>query len=341
MAKTKGFIRILESIVASIILLTTLAFFFNATIEQTNWDDTFLQIRAQDVVASLAINGTISKSVNSNDQTIVNDAIMNPNIMMLPITVDYSLEVDGIPNSVIRIGCNCTNQQVQDLRNLLSPSLTYKERTISIVVYQAEIDKIHNDMSTNVLFLNGYKNLTSFDNKLDIFLKRGGTIFLAGDLSQSQVNDGLINETFGLKWVSASRSDSGVFFDAGNENITSFKISKYYSNITPETSSFTFSGSATIAIDNGTIVKSGSGLSLAKTNKNIIEGGGRTVWLSNGIGDNTNIVNVTKSLIMWASGERFGLNVKSSSPAKYFKTVYLMNDKDPYKVVLALWKVFQ
>lgn len=335
----KGFIRILEAIVASLIILTALTFFFNTTIKPSNWDDTFLQVRAQDIVASLSINGTINKSVSTNDQTIINDAILNPNIFMLPITVDYSVTVEGIPNPVIRIGCNCTDSQMQDLKDTLSPSVVYNGRTITFVVYQAEISRIHEDANadTNILFLNGYKNLTQFDDGLRIFMKRGGTIFLLGDLTQSQVNDCFVNETFGLKWVAGTRSNTGRFFDNDNENITSFKISKYYAGITPEPEPFSFLGAATIATDNRTIIRGDTGLSLAKINTNIVDGNGRVVWLSG----STGIANVTKSLVMWGSGEKFDLNSKKPSPSKYFKTFYMINGRDSYKIVLTLWKVFQ
>ncbi len=335
----KGFVKILESIIASIIMLTTMTFFFTTTIKQTDWDDALLQIRSQDILAALTLNGTISETVMKSNPNITINALLNPNLLMFPITVDYTIAIKGVPPPNILIGCNCTD--LNPLYSLLSPTeFVYKNRTIKIVLGKVSLDDIHNEERINILFLTEYKDLTTYRSKLDTFLRRGGTIFMMSNLTFVQANNNYMNEVFGLKWVTGTRQNTGAFFDPENEeNTTTFTIAKYYRNLTSEAASFDFSGAATIAVDNRTVVY-GNGLSLAKINKDIIQGRGRTVWLSPA-GSTANIQNLTKALVMWGSGEYFELSTKKTAPLKYFKTIYIAEDRDVYEVVLTLWKIFR
>ncbi len=337
----KGFIKILEAILASIVILIALTFFFNIDVKQTDWDNILLQIRAEDVLASLVNNGTITEAIYTSNPSLINNSLLDTTLGMLPATIDYSLEIRGIPNPVIYIGCNCTDASVADLENRLSPlDFKYKGRDISIRIAQDSLENTRSE--TDILFLHGYKDLKPYSSSLEKFLENGGTIFMLGDLTQSQVEDGFMNTTFGLNWSINSRSNTGIFVPPDNENFTSkFRIEKYYNNLTNDTPIFGFAGAASIGIeDDHTIIISYGGTSLVKVNKDIVSGNGRTVWMSDYVQSSaTN--NLTKAVIMWASGEEFRLNREKAVPPKHLETRYIIRDKDTYEAVLSLWRIFQ
>lgn len=336
----KGFIKILEAIIASIILLTSLTFFFSTQLRESNWGDTLLKIKTDDALAALVKSGDAQQYVRTNDTEGINNALLNPNLAIMPPTIDYSVQVLGIPNPVILVGCDCTQAQIETLQSLLgSLNFNYKERDISIRIAPDKVDNVRNE--TNVLVIFGYRDLTPSKQKLSRFLERGGTILMIGDLTEAQVNDGYLNETFGLRWVSGSRSNTGTFLEPDNERRASFRINKYYSNLTGSAASFDFTGTATIQnLDERTIVTDGT-FSLVKINQEIVNGHGRTVWMADPQ-SNSETRNMTKAIFMWASGESFKMDVTKKRPlTKNFKSSVLVYDSDPYEIVLTVWEVFQ
>jgi hypothetical protein len=334
----KGFIKILEAIVASVIILTSLTFFFNTQLKETNWGDVYLKIRADDALATLVKSGTVQQAVKNDDATALNSVMLNANLSMMPITVDYSIQIKGIPNPVIFVGCNCTQAEIDTLKSYLQPlDFKYKDRSISMRIEFDNINNIRNE--TNVLVVFGYKNLNPFSQKLSKFLERDGTIMMIGDLT-NETEDGYMNTTFGLKWVGGTRSNTGTFFDPDNENITSFRIAKYYSNLTGAAASFTFAGAAAIGMDKRTVVTDGT-YSLVKVNGEIVNGHGRAVWMADPNKDKQTS-NMTKAVMMWASGESFKMDTTSKTPAqKNFKSSAVVFGSDPYEIILTVWKVFQ
>jgi hypothetical protein len=338
----KGFIRILESIIACVIILVSITFFFNLNIKQTDWDNTLIKIRSEDVMAALAKNGTIAKAVSTNDANLINNAVQDSTLGLLPATAEYLMEIRGIPNPFIYISCNCTDAEIANLQTRLSPlDFKYKDRSISIRIAQDSLENIRKE--TNIMFLFGYRDLNQYRANLEGFLEKGGTIFMLGDLNQAQVQDGFLNDVFALSWASGTRTNTGRFFEPDNENITSFRIMKYYNNLTEpdmQDPAFTFSGTdAKIAYDNRTIIKTDIH-SLVKVNMDIVRGNGRTVWMSDYTSSpETNAL--MKSVVLWASGERFVISPEKSVPAKHFRTSYIIRDKDVYEAILIVWRIFQ
>ncbi len=326
----KGFIRILESIIASIVILTALSFFFNTQLPESHWDDALITVRSQDLLASMTINGSLRDAINANNPNITNSIFLNASF------IDYQLDVNNIPNPRILIGCNCTAGEMADLTNKLNPtSFIYKGRSIAIVLNQVSLENFQSQ-GINILFMTEYSDTTKvlFANNMLAFLGGGGTVFIMnGTFTQPQIEDGFLNDTFGLIWQSNPGTlGTGNFNNQNNENITSFKIAKYYNGITAVPAAFSFTGSSQIAIDNNTIVNTAA-YSYVKTNA---VGSGRTIWMFGG----SNIQNLTKALVMWGSGEHYELNPHSPITSKSFQTKYIVNDNDVYEVVLTVWKIF-
>jgi hypothetical protein len=341
----KGFIRILEAIIASIIILAAMTFFLTPDVIKTGWDGPLIQIQSQDVLYALYKNSTLQECIRANNKTKIDAEITK----FFSKSIGFSIEVNGLPNPEIYIGCNCTDSQINDLKTMLSPlDFKYNERNISIRVANESVDNIRNE--TDVLFIFGYKNLNPFRNKLSKFFERGGTVFILGDLTKAQIEDGYINDTFGLKWNSiGDPTPNGEFFDTENPGNASYKVSKYFVNISgsPKTTLFqNFNRLPSInhvSIDNNTITKDQGGtFSFVKVNKGLGYGNGRTVWFSDFTpSSDFNTTKLLKAGIMWASGEEYVMDpYKKTYPENYIKTKYLIFDKDAYEIRLTIWKVF-
>lgn len=338
----KGFIKILEAIISAVILITSLTFFFSTDIQPSGWEDTYMQIRNQDVLYTLVNNGTIQRAVFQNDPALADNTLRNSTLSMILPTMDYSLQIDGIPPPVIYIGCNCTSAEMQQLQNMLTPlNFQYKGRDIEIRISQDSIDSIRNE--TQVYFRFGYQNFAQKKQQADSFLKKGGALFVLGDLTTTQINDGYMKQVFDLNVRTGAAPSSGFFTNFNNENLTAFKVSKYFTNITNFTApvQFDFTGTTQVNVTNKTIIAGGQ-LSLLQANREIMNGAGRAVWMQpyDTTINETNML--LKSTLLWASGESFKLDVtKKTLPARVSKSSISVFDKDVYKIILTTWTVFQ
>ena len=120
----KGFAKIFEAIVASIVLLASLTFFFTPNVQRSGWDRASLQILVEDALESAYLNGTLERYVKTDNTTQLNMLFS----AMLPKTVDFSIEVSGIPGKTINIVCvDCNQANMDDLSAILDPrDFSYK-----------------------------------------------------------------------------------------------------------------------------------------------------------------------------------------------------------------------
>jgi len=340
----KGFVRILEAVISSFIILASLSYFFSAPAKYDYWGETFSRIQAQDALASLYKNGSLTEYVQNNDV----DGLNNSLTAMLPETMAFSVEIVGIPNPIIYMGCSCIDDEVNDLKSILDPLLfSYDNRQIEIRIEKQSTDNI--DPRTNIHFICGYKNLKSYEGEINEFLQNGGTIFMLSNLSEVQVINGVMNETFGLKWGSGTGSSTGEFYNSDDVSKISHKIKNYFLGIGgDDTNPFTFNFDSAlenkIAIDEKSIIKHVDvSLSHVKVNKLIH---GRTVWFADYDNSDDNVNNLLKAVILWASGESYRLDPEykdsvierlKNSEIPYTEASYLIPN---YEVKLKIWGIF-
>lgn len=345
----KGFVRVLEAIIASIILLASLSYFFIPQVRQSKWDDVVINTQALESLTALKRSGDLDIFVINNDVDGLDIALRR----MIPPVVDFSVEVSGIPPPVIKIACWCTSSEADDLETrILDPTrFLYKNRQIDIRITTVS-DPTGMPPETNILFVFGYENMNSFASTLDKFLESGGSIFLFGDLTSAQVNDGFLNTRFGLAW-GGSGGGVGRFSDTTTPSNVSYRIAKYYQGIRnedPASVSLTrFSGGALITVENNrsVIVNPTRTLSYVKANE-FVNLKGRTVWFQNYdyAFDNPDVQainNLTKAAILWASGERFKMDAFTKNPAPIFseaRYISILNGFEPFEIKLTYWKVF-
>ena len=160
----KGFARIFEAIIASVIILTSLTFFFVPNIKGSEWEDTTIQILAQDALESIYLNGTLTRYVNTDNKTQLN-VLMS---QMLPKTVDFSFEVSGTVNNIINIVCvDCTSGDVDELKAIMNPlEFDYKERKISIRVQSLTLSINAVPSDTNILFFFNKNNRVFIESNI-------------------------------------------------------------------------------------------------------------------------------------------------------------------------------
>ena len=334
----------MEAIIASVVILASLTYFFKIDLIGSQWGDVNLQTQSKDIVASLYKDNTLTDLVRNNDISGINTQLTNK----FQRTIDFSVTIKGIPNAVIYVGCNCTSGEITQLKSILGitgdSKFKYKNRDIEILVRQESIENITDE--TNVLFMFNYRNLTNVLNYLNSFMLRGGTVFVLTDLTETQVNDGIFNNIFGLSWTSGSPSVDSKFYDINNPNNVSFYIAKYFMNTSKinKNTTFTSFGSSSSRVASGpkTIIVDDTGIfAYAKTNSYIIEGNGRTVWLANYPYTDLKANNLTRALMMWASGEKYTMNsYKKTVPISYTESSYIIQDDDPYQFLLTVWKIF-
>ena len=360
----KGFIRILESIIASVILIASLAFFFGPFIRYTEWDTTLMQTEVKDSLVVLHKSGLLTQYVKDNDIAGLNDKLTE----LLPKTIDFSIEISGIPPPIIYIGCDCDAAEEADLIDILEPlNFKYRDRFIDIRIQRVAIASI-NDIEPNlhILFIPGYKDLNPDRVHIERFLENGGSIFMLSDLNQNEVEDHILNETFGLEWKkigggNPSHADKGIFYNITDPLKVSYRIARYFENLSGlsmDTRFYGFSSASDVDADNKTVVMDKPNppgnpnppgvawgirnrFSHVKVNYNIIKGSGRTVWVEEFDRTEGDLKNLTKAVVLWASGERYKMDAyEKDIPQIYKETRYFVPDKEPYAIYLIFWRVF-
>ncbi|MBI2076705.1 MAG: hypothetical protein HYT72_05660 [Candidatus Aenigmarchaeota archaeon] len=361
----KGFIRILEVIIASLILLASLSFFFAATTTKTG--NELEQMRVEDVLASVQKSGLLESFVKTNDITGLNAKLK----ALMPQPIDFSIEISGIPNPEIRIGCNCTDAKKTELENILSPlAFSYKQRSIKIVIQKIKLEEIAG-ATFDILFFFDKESMfhTNPDKQeklitnLTRFLENG-TVFLFSDLQEADVIDlntkyGPLNGFMGLKWDAAGANfHIGDFYDTGDPKFISYRIADYFAAISGESKNTNFIFVTPpvplknkIEVDARTIIKSvgGNGISYVKINREILENGkGRSAWFAKydrALPQSGKTDSLLKSAVLWASGERYRMDapfktipaVASSNRYSYFGVV---EGFEPFEISLLVWKIF-
>lgn len=348
----KGFAKIFEAIIASVIILASLTFFFVPDIKGSGWEDTMIQTLAQDALESAYLNGTLINYIRSDDRTQINTLMSE----MLPKTVDFSIEVSGTVNSVINIVCvDCAGGDVDELKTILNPvDFSYKERNISIRVQALSLSNNDVPKDTNILFFFNKNLIKTYEPKINSTLSNGGSVVLLSDLTQQDAQ-GTIGNLFNLTWLGTS-SQTAVFDNVYDGRKVSHYVARYYANISSKNladitnDDFTVFHASSIKDDSDlkNIAKTpGGGNAFVRANYDIVNANGRSVWISDYTRTDHSdrftkaIDNLTKASVMWASGERFRLDITRKEPAPVnFRTGILVFDKDVYVVELIVWRIY-
>jgi hypothetical protein len=345
---SKGFVRILETVIASVIILSSLSFFFSIPAPESGWDATSAEIRARDVLSVSAETGKLQTWVRNNDS----DSLRNYMRSMFSPSTDFSTEVIGIPNPVIYLGCNCTDAEIADLRSRLgTASFSYKGRNIEIRAEKIDINYIRPETDIIMFYTYNYYDtaLTSKRPQIDSFLENGGTIFLFDDLSDQNIND-MVNvkkiNLFGLEFDAITPQPSGNFISYDRPEFASYNVASYYTELTPgrqKTDNIDgFINPSRIKKDDLHALIVSNVASLAKTNESLVKGNGRSVWFSKFNSAFPRAGDAFKAAIMWASGERFKMDgeVSRIASTQSRSASIIIYDRETYEVKITTWNIF-
>jgi hypothetical protein len=340
----KGFVRILEAVIASFVILISLSYFISAPASYDYWDASLLRIQAQDALASLYKSGLLENYIMNNDV----DGINNTLTAMLPGTADFSVEIKGMPSTIIYIGCDCSDAELTSLENMLGKTggeirLTYNGREIEIRVSKASIDNI--DPRTDIYFMFDYTDLNPYKDKMNGFLQNCGTLFMLADFNdRSEIEDGILDETFGLEWTSTIASISGKFYNHADVTKQAHWTRKYFLGLPGDESTIEFNNGRGVVNDYRTIIIDDTD-QVSKVKINELNCG-RTVWFADYNEFDANMNELLKALILWSSDNGYRLDPSyktamidklKTSDIPYTEASYLLPN---YEVTLRLWGIF-
>ncbi len=353
----KGFVRILEAMIASILLLTVLSFFFKIPEINTNWSDSKTSLEMQDAISVLGKFGIIKNSVSNYDATILSRNLTN----MLSKSLDFSIDIEGIPNPIILVTCgSCDPVQENDLKTFLDPlQFKYKNRTIEIRITSDDLNNFVTSydvtlVKPNILFIyasdTNINDLIFRKNVIRRFLSNGGSVIIYGTMNEAQLENPFIIELLNSTY-SASAIGTYDFIDLNDVNSASYKINKYYSDASNKTSyDFKNFTAGNLIKDVKTVV--GSDVRSVVYANTYVSGKGKALWFSSFHDYDKDIKNLLKASVMWSS-EKFNFDCAASgpqqcipkNPGKSYKELRYIEAgnfyTEPFTLVIKYWTVFQ
>ncbi len=359
----KGFVRILEAVVASIIILSAISYFFVPVSRETGWDDALLRLVMEDSLASMGKNSELNGFILANDAASLDAALKR----LMPDNAEFSVTIRGIPKPEIKIGCvDCDVDEVQSLKKLLGPlEFEYKQRTIKI--FEPKIMSFPGiDDDTDILFFFGYDSLRANKDAVLKFMESGGRVFLLDNLEESDLSDGLLASTFGLSWCPLPPDPEscpgnpamGEFYEHTNPSNPSFRTANYYATVSGVSvfsgfgneNSFMFNNDNIInkiRVDGNTIISTNSRkASFLKVSERV---GARTAWMAGfdfegGEENMENIRNLTKSAVMWLTSNSYTIDPPykrvPAGPLNVYEYFAVLPGFEPFSLSLVAWRIF-
>lgn len=228
----KGFIRVLEMILASIILLSSLSFFFSTYIKPSRWQEAELQLYGQDILKSLDEAGLLRRMIEEGNVSGLEETIRK----VLPESVGFLIEIEGLPKESITIACNCTDLEKDRLQEMLHISssvdqvMRFKGRKIKFIILDegsleeilkqdAEWDNI------DIIVFFGLQNLTKYEERLNQFLSKDKALVLISNVDENI--DDFYSRLFNLSVSSGDVNDENELYKT---SILFRKLSDYFVN---------------------------------------------------------------------------------------------------------------
>ncbi len=226
----KGFIRTLEVIIATILILGSLTYFFSSYIKPSEWPKAELQIQTQDILKSLDESGILRDAILNNNFTEIKQKLDT----FMPESSRYVVEIEGIPKPKITVGCNCSEEDYERLKKILSSQrFEFEGRKVEINLFSnTSLDGIFNYEKAwgaiDVIVFFNVQNLSKYEKDIKNFLSSDKGILLISDLSKDQVTN-FYSEIFNLSWNDTlTTSDRNKF----NNNFTMHdKFTDYFTNV--------------------------------------------------------------------------------------------------------------
>ncbi len=207
----KGQISLIEAIISAVALLVAFNMIMNAGEYQTKWKEAINSLYGRDILITADRLGKLHDYSFSL-------AKFNSEFLSLIDAVKDSIkkvEVQGTVKNSIYIACDCTNDQITYLQNILN-DMKFNTRTISVTVCSTTLPAINNCGSSSkypdVLVIWGYKDLASYISTLADFIDNGNGLVELADIPNSKVDGQGVDDDTGQKQIfGLSYVDEGIF----------------------------------------------------------------------------------------------------------------------------------
>ncbi len=188
--KNKGFIHVVESVIVILLLLIVVSQFFFFPAKDTGWEDFSLLRMGRDIL--FTVSETEDSSIFLNEDKLRN--VINET---KPAHISYGVRVLGVVPPEIRIGCNCTGDQIAALRFILN-DIKFNNRTVDFNInHRSNLNEVNNFDDIDVLLIPEYGdiNVNDFNEVLDFLEKDKGVL----EISRLDTIDDEHENIFGLE----------------------------------------------------------------------------------------------------------------------------------------------
>ncbi|MCD6422145.1 hypothetical protein J7L13_02240 [bacterium] len=165
------------------------------------WDYALLETRARDALAVLHTSGSLERFIRFNNATGLEQTLSK----LLPESVMFSAEIEGLPKPLIRIGCNCSDEEIKKLKTMLHINLsndkviTFNSRNITFGYVKINLNDLRKKAGEiDVLLFFGYRNFSPYKSSVENFLKQDKGIFAIADLNATHLDDPYFAYLFNL-----------------------------------------------------------------------------------------------------------------------------------------------
>lgn len=191
----KGIVNFIEAIFVIIAIFTAFAVLFPGLSFKSKWSVATGTLYARDTILAMDRLGILYKSsFDSNSLQNFVDTVIPINKTGL---IEWS-EVDGTVGSTIKVACNCTADQINNLNYWMS-GMQINGRSVNFVFVPTSLDSINPD--ADALLIWGSTNLDNYLTNFQNYLSSGGGIVEINDFkSASDVGNYVQQQIFGLTW---------------------------------------------------------------------------------------------------------------------------------------------
>lgn len=298
----KGQISLIESIVVSIILLISFNILITPDIYQSKWSDSILSLNGRDSLV------TIERLGRLHDYTFSSSKLNSEFLSRLETTKDsiIKIEAKGTVKETINIACDCTQEQITYLRNLLL-DVKVNDRLMKVNICESKLNIINSCTSTqlypDILIIWGYKNLQADLSSLIDLINNGTSIIEISDINTNQEVDLPHQRIFGLRSISEGNfpSNPSEFLRPRNVSVIKYQSYKWFYHLP-----YVLKGTTTASIP----VEGGiSSCILTATTGNFrFQGTNRKFWIcgTNSVYFDTNSNNIADLIVF--VGNRISIN---------------------------------
>ncbi len=360
MKTKKAFIHVVEIVIITLVVFILVVQFSTVPRARSDWERAELISLGNDIISVLD-----RKGINWLNSTEVNRSISR---VLSGTNIMYDVTVYNAIQSNLSIGCICNDQEYRLLKQNLTPFRINGEK-VEFNVYKIFPSRISFPVVYDVIFLgDGFLTSSSPDlyvTEMKNYLKRGRGLVEMQDFTRMIQITRVQSEVFKLQYGTASTSGTLSFTPKPGDRF--YNLVKYFHRITNVTGntypglyttpySFTASGMLNNNVkanatgnDDRLILRDSGGAPSMIADEGVVDGFGRTVWMSKGDANREDRWVLTRAAIAWAAGDVYSVAPGFMASPVTFSLFKSIPESNPYggvgmyqplEVILSLGYIF-